>query len=373
MCPIGYYQIMKNSKDKRQIRYQLIVYAEKHGIKATARIFNTTANTVRRWKKRYEEHRYSGLYDKSKKPNKSPNKTSDKLEEIIIKLKIKYKRMSADQIKVLEDITVSAETMRRIWRKHGINNRRRRKHETKRNLRAIKKELGFMAMVCEDTKELKDIPEYYPAMMNKGTPKEQYTFRDVTTGMMYLGFANEKSLAHSTLFAEYMNKHLIKLGIGLTKTTRQTDNGSEYIGSWNAKQASSYTTMIESIKGQRHVTIPPRRHRWQADVETVHDIIEREWYEIETFKNRRDFMAKAYTYQLYFNLKRINTYKENKTPWQLACEKVDNLDIKVAMIPPVDLDALLKKRVNKIHKGVSHVLTNPSTDYIFQLTYNSYL
>ncbi|MFC1512460.1 helix-turn-helix domain-containing protein [bacterium] len=359
MCPYAYYEIMRNSKDKRQIRYQIITHAEKNGIKSAARAFRTTANTVRRWKKRYEEHRYSGLYDKSKKPKSSPKQTSKKLEEKIVKLKKKYKRMSAEQIRILEDISVSAETMRRLWRKHGINNRRRRKHETKRNLREVKKELRFMGMVCEDTKELKDIPEYYPTMMRKNTPKHQYTFRDVTTGMMYLGFANEKSLSHSTLFAEYMNTHLTNLGVSLSNTIRQTDNGSEYIGSWNAKEISSYTRKVESIKGQKHFTIPPRRHRWQADVETVHDIIEREWYEIESFNDRKEFMNKAYTYQLYFNLKRINTYKESKTPWQLAYGKVKDLDIRVAMIPPVDLDVLLKEKINNIYRGVSHVLTNP--------------
>lgn len=359
MCPYSYYKIMRNSKDKKQIRYQIVAYAEKQGIKASARVFNTTANTVRRWKKRYEEHGYSGLYDKSKKPNYSPKQTPKELEEKIVKLKKKYKRMSAEQIKVLEDISVSAETMRRIWRKHGINNRRRRKHDTKRNLREIKKKLNFCEFVCEDTKELKDIPEYLPAIMKKGTPKEQYTFRDVTSGIMYLGFADEKGLVYSTLFAEYINKNLTALGVSLAKTRRQTDNGSEYIGSWNAKESSSYTRMIESIEGQKHVTIPPGRYRWQADVETVHDIIEREWYELERFESRKDFMAKAYTYQLYFNLKRINTYKENKTPWQLASEKIDNLDIRVAMIPPVDLNALLKERTKKIYQGVSHVLTNP--------------
>ena len=359
MCPYSYYQIMKNCKDKKQIRYQMVIYAEKYGIKASARFFNTTANTVRRWKKRYESHRYKGLYDRSKRPKHSPKRTPKGLEEIIIKLKKRYKRMSAEQIKVLEDIRVSAETMRRIWRRQGISNRRRRKHVTKQNLREIKKQLNFMEMVCEDTKELNDIPEYLPAIREKGTPKEQYTFRDVTSGMMYLGFADEKSLVYSTLFAEYINKNLISLGVSLTNTRRQTDNGNEYIGSWNAKESSSYTKMVESIEEQKHVTIPPGRHRWQADVETVHDIIEREWYEIEQFKNREDFMSKAYTYQLYFNLKRINTYKENKTPWQLACEKVDNLDIRVAMIPPVDLNALLKERTKKIYQGVSYVLTNP--------------
>ncbi|MDP8218037.1 MAG: hypothetical protein P9M03_04870, partial [Candidatus Theseobacter exili] len=47
---------------------------------------------------------------------------------------------------------------------------------------------------------------------------------------------------------------------------------------------------------------------------------------------------KAYSYQLFFNLHRPNTYKENKTPWQLAREKVPNLDKRLLMIPPIDLD-----------------------------------
>lgn len=45
--------------------------------------------------------------------------------------------------------------------------------------------------------------------------------------------------------------------------------------------------------------------------------------------------------QLYFNLGRINIstykYKENKTPWQLACEKVKNIDISDFPLLPVAL------------------------------------
>ena len=33
-------------------------------------------------------------------------------------------------------------------------------------------------------------------------------------------------------------------------------------------------------------------HRWQADVETVHDIVEREFFEIETFKDNADLFNK---------------------------------------------------------------------------------
>jgi hypothetical protein len=209
------------------------------------------------------------------------------------------------------------------------------------------------------SKELDDIPEYYMQMKTKNLFTMQYTFRDVTTGLMLLGFADQKSLTYATLFARYINQHLLKYGADLSKTIRQTDNGSEYIGSWHAKSDSIYTKEIESIQGQRHDTIFPGAHRMQADVETVHNLIEMEFYEIERFYSRKNFMDKAYSYQLYFNMERTNSYKEDKTPWQLAKEKCPDLDTRIVMIPPVDLCKLMKNNLF-LHTGGHDVPSIPS-------------
>lgn len=351
---------MRDSKDKKQLRYQIVKYAEINGVKPGARAFNTTPNTVRRWIERFRGFGYTGLEGHSTRPKSSPLAVSAEKKDYIAGLKDKYKRIGAEQIKVLEEVDVSARTMRKIWREKGKSSRRRRKkHETKRNLREIKRELNFLQHVCEDTKELKDIPEYYPSLTLCNTPKFQYSFRDVTTGMLFMGFGNEKSLSYTTLFAEYIQCQMEKLSVDLSNTTRQTDNGSEYIGSWNAVEESSYTKLVESIVGQKHHTIPPGRHKYQADVETVHDIIEREFYEIESFKNRSDFMSKAYAYQIFFNAIRPNTYKENKNPWQLAKEKIPGLNNNVPLIPPADLDLMFKNKIDLIRKGVSEVSSNP--------------
>jgi len=105
---------------------------------------------------------------------------------------------------------------------------------------------------------------------------------------LFLGFANELSLTHVHLFAIYINHFLA----------------------------------IESLEGQHHRTIFPGAHRMQSDVETIHNLMELEFYEIESFTNRLNFMQKAACYQLFFNLHRPNSYKEHKTPWQLAQEKI---------------------------------------------------
>jgi len=359
MCPYPWYQVMRLSKDKKQQRYQMVIHAKEHGVKPTARLYATGTKTVRKWRDRFNESGYQALDDMSRKPHNSPNKTPLDATQNIVKLKAKYKRLGADQIKILEEVPVSAKTMRKIWRTNGVSSRaRRKKHVTKQNLREIKKTFALFERVCEDTKDLDDIPEYWPQMTGLRLPKVQYTFREVSCGVQFLGFAEERSLTHSTLFAEYINEHLKQYGLIVEKGIRQTDNGSEYVGSWSAKDPSAYTIAIESDK-LVHGTIPPGAHRFQSDVETVHNLIEFEFYEIESFTNKIDFMEKAYTYQLFFNLERPNTYKENKSPWQLAKEKNPEITEAALMLPPIDLDALLTKKLDLVTKRGYDVSSTP--------------
>ena len=94
-------------------------------------------------------------------------------------------------------------------------------------------------------------------------------------------------------------------------------------------------------------------------METVHNLIETEFYEIEKFADRTDFMEKANTYQLFFNLERPNTYKEDKSPWQLAKEKNPDLAEAALMLPPVDLDALLHRKLASQATGGYDVYSAP--------------
>ncbi len=68
----------------------------------------------------------------------------------------------------------------------------------------------------------------------------QYTARDVTSGMLYMGFADERSLTYATLFADYLNKRLLRHGADLSRTVRQTDNGTEYILFFNLVRPNTY-------------------------------------------------------------------------------------------------------------------------------------
>ncbi|MFA5320023.1 MAG: leucine zipper domain-containing protein, partial [Candidatus Omnitrophota bacterium] len=362
MCPLSYYQNMRNCKDKRAHRYQMVCYTLKHGVKPAARVFNTSPPVIRKWLKRFKEHGYEGLLDLSRKPHYSPRATAQSTKDHIIGLAKKYHRLGAVQVKTLENLTQAPKTIRKFWKEAGVASRKRRKkHITKQNLREVKKQFYLFQQSCEDTKDLFDIPEYWTQMKRFNLPTVQYTRREVSCGILFLGFANGRSLIHSTLFAAYINYQLTKYKVlpDDLPTYCQTDNGGEFCGSWNAKEPSAYTKTVESLPGQTHTTIFPGAHRMQADVETVHSLMETEFYEIERFADRADFMAKANTYQLFFNLERPNTYKEHKTPWQLAQEKKPVLDKRLMMTAVVDLDALLNTYTSFLTQGGKDVLTNP--------------
>ena len=361
MYPYKYYHVMRQSKDKKQWRYQLVQSALSEGIKPAARSFHTSPQVVRKWVNRFKSEGYGGLNERSHKPHHSPRQTSQRLKEHVIHLRSKYKRLGAEQIKVLENLTLAPKTIRKIWKNAHLPSRKRpKKHVTKNNLREVKKLLPLFQHAMEDTKDLMDIPEYYLQAKLRNLPKVQYTYREISCGILFLGFANERSLTHAQLFAIYINHFLKKFKAMPQSSIRQTDNGSEYIGSWNAKGPSAYTRAIESIQGQQHHTIFPGAHRMQSDVETIHNLMELEFYEIESFKNRSDFMAKATAYQLFFNLFRPNSYKENQTPWQLAQEKKPNLDKHLLMIPPMDLDRLFRWKTSITQQGGNDLLTVPS-------------
>lgn len=363
MCPYPYYQIMRQSKDKKFWRYQMVQQCLKNGVKPTARAFKTSPQVVRFWRNRFQEEGYDGLADKSHKPHRSPRETPQSVKERIIKLKDIYHRVGAEQIRILEDLPQAPKTIRKIWEKAGIPSRKRpKKHVTKNNLRAVKKLLPLFCFAMEDTKDLMDIPQYYLQAKLLNLPKVQYTYREVSCGILFMGFANNRSLTHSELFAVYIN-HFLKKFKALPEEepiiVRQTDNGSEYVGSWNAKEPSAYTRRIEAIPGQIHNTIFPGAHRMQSDVETVHNLVEMEFFEIERFENREDFFAKATSYQLFFNLKRPNSYKEHKTPLQLALEKKPGLNQKLFLVPPIDLDKLLRMKHVLINQRGKDLLTVP--------------
>jgi transposase len=347
--------LIRQIKDPKLYRYELVRYAKAKGVKPAARIFGTTPKTVRKWLRRWEPGSMRGLEDHSKAPKHSPNRVTEAQRREAIRLKRRLPSFGAERIKSNYQLPISEKAIRRIWRQEGLLKRPRRKHKTKQDLRAVKAQWGLFEQTCMDTKDLNDIPELWPQIRRLRLPKVQYTAREVVSGMQFIGYGQERSLSYATLFAQIVLDHLLSCGLQLKDSRIQTDNGSEFIGSWNARHHSTFTKAVTSVPGLTHTTIPPSAHTWQADVETAHALIEHEFYEVERFNSTQAFLAKATLYNLWFNVARKNSYKAHQTPWQIAHHRNPDLDPRLPTLPPVYLDKLFRQDLHNTSPRGYHV------------------
>ena len=82
----------------------------------------------------------------------------------------------------------------------------------------------------------------------------------------------------------------------------------------------------------------PAAHTYQSDVETVHRLEQDEFFDLEDFSSRGDFLAKVHTYQLYFNLARPNSHTENQSLWQIIERLAPRSPLQLCLLPAVLLD-----------------------------------
>ena len=267
---------------------------------------------------------------------------SKKEEQKIIDIRRKQPYLGPIRIRYEHKIRKSSSAIHRVIKDAGLVKPCKKKYKVKRDLREVKKKLKLFEKIQIDIKELKDIPQYYPYII-KGFPKYQFTARDVRTGICFISFGYEKSAANMGIFALYLCNHLKKLGVDLSKVEFQSDNGSEFIGAWNRKRGRTiYETIVQSYKAETS-QIPPGQCTYNSDVEASHRLIEDEFYDMENYKNKINFLSKAFTYILYFNYLRKFRYKGFKSPIEIFKEINKNINIKkVGHLKPIILDSYIR-------------------------------
>jgi hypothetical protein len=198
------------------------------------------------------------------------------------------------------DLPLSHPTLERIWRAHGLITKRRRKYQKKQDLSVVKATWRLFQQISADTKALCDVPHYWPQAQAHRLPLVQYTEREVRIGLLFLAFAQRRS-ATSAVFVDRIQQHLRRCGVSLRHLAWQTVNGSEFVGGHD--DLGRLTGFPAALGTSQHLRIPPAAHTYQSDVEGVHRLIEDEFFDLESFASRSDFLSKATTYQLYFNRK----------------------------------------------------------------------
>ncbi len=348
----NYYQRILDSKCPSAIRKHIVeFYNITRNISLVSRVFRTTRNTARKIIRRFQSEGEDGLKDRSRRPQRTPKAISPQIEAKIVALREFY-RVASDGEKITvrlgqerirwflsqEGIRVSISTINRVLHKHNLIKPRKKKWQKRRQITEYRKSLKPFTLWQVDVKYLEDVPNLYGLILDGKIPAYQYTARDVATGTTFFAYAEEFSLINSMRFIWLLLCHLEFFGVDTSEVIIQTDNGAEFIGMVYAKRESGFSEIVERIFKGVHRTIPVRVPRFNGAVENFHDRIEDEFYDIEGFSDEKEFLGKAYTYSLWFNLERPNmTFK--KTPWQMVQEAgIDNPNF--LNFPPVVLDDL---------------------------------
>ena len=113
MCPVCYWEIIREMSDPFKYRLRMVECASEFGISEAARVFQTTRRTVRKWLRRYESEGQGGLRDRSRAPRRSPHRVEGEVVNRI--LSYRAKRSAKGPLGIQMDLDLPHST-RTIWR-----------------------------------------------------------------------------------------------------------------------------------------------------------------------------------------------------------------------------------------------------------------
>lgn len=332
------------SKEHRlRVKQQVVRHAQAYGIKPSVRKFAIHRNTIRSWLRRYQEEGISGLLDRRKGPKDIHHKTSESVEQQVVAMRKRAPCYGPKRIKHFFDPPCGYSAIQRIIKQNGLTRRRRKKYQKKQDLRKVKSLYRVFSLLQYDLKHLRDIPCYWAQMKLFDLPKYQYTIRDTRSGWVFLGYSNELSELNARVMIDYViNFMKSAIPISTQDILVQTDNGAEFSGAGRrVKTAAFVKALLEDI-GVNHAYIPPGCCNANADVESFHNTIEEEFFDLTAVTSRNDFLRKVETYRLWYNLERPNYSKKGCSPLDIVDSEYPNeVDQgRLIRISTIDLDKI---------------------------------
>jgi len=285
-------------------RWNMVQFALKHGIAPAARFFHTSRKTVAKWVRVYNEEGRQGLIDRRKGPHHQHQKTPQELADQIIGFRKRHPHLGARRIRIEMKLTLSSHTA------HSRSSAKAKTRYRKRqDLRAIKQ--GRYVPGCcwqKDVRPFADLPSVRELIQkDELTPKYAYTIRDVHSGAVFIGYAREISEMHAEAVIDLCLTRFRQLGLTAENLIIQTDNGSEFSGArytLREREGCSYTVHV--VHGAEHRFIPPGYSNAHGDIESFHNLIQREFFELSRFEDRTDLINTLTAYLFYFNTTRYD-------------------------------------------------------------------
>lgn len=287
------YMNIDNEKLLIDKRLEMVRFANDVGIKKTARFYNCSKNTIKKWCRRYALEGLSGLLDLSRKPKNSPKKIKqediDKVTEVTKNAKEKKKHITVRNVRKQSKVTDYSDATINRYINKAIGKKRNRKHDPSNGGdTSWKVKLKPFELIQQDIKYLTDIDNlkpYFACSKNnyKGIKvKYQITFRDVCTGLTIVCYCDDKSSYYTTKATKEVLYPFLKQfkGLNLKGVTVQTDNGTENTNRMlkskgKEPEKSSFTKFVEE-KFKKHKLNIPGHCTANSEVESFHWSIERD-------------------------------------------------------------------------------------------------
>jgi len=109
------------------------------------------------------------LAEVSRCPRHGPHQTVSAIEGVVVRLR-KQTGFGAERLKMEFEVACGVGAIKRIVRQRGLSRPRRKKHQTKKTLREIKRHGPIFGQLSADTQFLRDIPQYWPQMRRLACP-----------------------------------------------------------------------------------------------------------------------------------------------------------------------------------------------------------
>ena len=337
---ISYYDYLRDVGSVYLARNRVLDSLKKNNwnISQTAREMKTTRDTVRMVKRLFQTGGAGKLEDRRKGPKKPHNKIEPRMEELI---KDEYQQGS---VKTLTNFRLffnrkyatsySYKVFRRVLDDERGKRRPKRIKKHKKPYWREKIKVPFK-MWQFDPKYLDDIEYFYPQMMKLNLPVYQLGFRDVVSGITFVSYSYTlaKSVVENAL-VRFLG-HLTSFNLPTKDLIIQTDNDTAIIGHTTKKDLPFFTRAV-SFFGGEHRRIEKGACWKQGYIEAYNYTCELDFYQVEDFRSIKDFLEKAFTYQLVYNVLRPQKDLDNRTPFEAAKQYYPGLNEKFFVdLPPV--------------------------------------
>jgi transposase len=328
-----YVELRDLVKDPLALRVTMVQYALVHGVKPTAKTYDTSPQTVRLWLRRYREEGLSGLKElPRKRKTEHPQATPKEVEQTITQLRKAHPSYGQDTIARLlerQGIRVSGKTVGKILHRHGLIDTKA-KSEADHAASHIS-HLEPFAEVQVDIADLTESEGYAEAIDRGLLPRYEFSLRDLSTGAGFLSYAKTLDAHNILCFAQKVLWHLQVFDLK-PKVLHALD-GSAWLRHKLDKE------LIDFLREQNitpHLVISnPSSLPWR--VTTFHQLIDLELYQKTPLQTEAEFYQKALEFERFFNVQRRDS-KRRASPLEFAQKRLPELPMAVMEFQPFCLD-----------------------------------